>query len=117
MLVADAFKAADPLTEVSFVHDYVQLSFQDLGLSVYSQLTVGTPRGLLKRSDSGFCDALVGLIGQRVTSVEYSAKISMRLIFSDGSSVNVSLRSEDANGSELFQLKRLGLPIIVAQVA
>jgi hypothetical protein len=117
MLLASAFEAASPLSEVVFIHDYVQLRFEETGLSLYSRLTIDTGKGVLDRIDSNFADALVGLIGQRVSSVDYRPESQLRLRFSGGVTLIVSLRAEDSTGPELFQLNRPGLPIVIEQVA
>ena len=117
MLIASALEAADPLSQVVFVHDYVQLRFQETALSLYSRLTLATGHRVLLRTDPDFCDALVGLVGQRVASVGYRAENHLRITFGGGITLIASLRAVDANGPELFQLNRPGLPPVVEQVA
>jgi len=117
VITALTFQHAEPLSQVVFVHDYVQFRFQDVVLSVLSRLTVSADGRALKRHDLGFCDALVNLIEKRVTSTDYSEGEHMRLTFADGSIVSVSLRGEDAVGPELFLLDRPGLPTVVGRVA
>ena len=117
MIITAAFQNAEPLSQVVFVHDYVQFRFQDLVLSVFSRLTVSLNGRALKRHDPGFCDALVTLIEKRVVTTDYSEGEHMRLTFADDSLLNVSLRSEDAAGPELFLLDRPGLPAVVGRVA
>ena len=117
MLIDAAFQNAEPLTQVVFVHDNVQLRFQDLVLSIFSRLTVTQGARALNRPDPGFCDALVSLIEKRVVSTDYSEGEDMRLTFDDGTIIDASLRSEDSVGPELFLLERPGLPTVVGRVA
>ena len=117
MLLKSALLSAEPLSQVIFVHEYVQLRFQDTCLSLYSLLSVGTGRSVLNRSDHGFCDALVELINQRVASVDYRAENHLRITFAGGGSVTASLKANDVIGPELFQLDQPGMPTIVEQVA
>ena len=114
---AVTFQHAEPLSQVVFVHNYVQFRFQDVVLSVFSRLTVTSDGRVLNRPDPGFCDALVKLIEKRVAATEYSEGKHMRLTFTGGSVVSVSLRGEDAMGPELFLLDRPGLPTVVGRVA
>jgi hypothetical protein len=106
-----------PLSQVVFVHDYWQLAFDDARLSVYAPATVSSGGTSRVRSDVGFCDALVGLIGKRIISADYIQAKQLRLTFEGGDSVAVPLLGDGVVGPELFQLDRPGLPTIVEQVA
>jgi hypothetical protein len=117
MLLKSALLSMEPLSQVVFVHDYVQFRFQDTCLSLYSALSIGTPKGVLHRTDQGFCDALVELIGQRVASVDYRAEDHLQITFAGGGTLNAMFTNGDAVGPELFQLDRPGMPTIVEQVA
>lgn len=116
MSVGRYFEGASELTQVIFVHDYLQLAFQELGMSIYSAATVSAHGVTLHRGDPGYCDALVNLIGQPVTSVAFCPGDAMRMTFSSGTTIAVSLRPADCKGPEYFQLDRIGLPILVEQV-
>lgn len=117
MLLGSILKSAEPLSQVTFVHDYVQLRFQETCLSLYSRLVISTNGVTLGRSDRGFCDALVALIGQSAMSVDYQAKDHLRIAFSTGAILSASLKAIDASGEELFQLQGPGTTLIVEQVA
>ena len=117
MTITAPFQQAEPLSQVVFVHDYVQLRFHDLVLSVFSRLTVTVDNHALNRLDPGFCDALVALIEKRVVATDYLEGEHLRLTFAGGDIVGVSLRSEDAAGPELFMLDRPGFPAVVGRVA
>jgi hypothetical protein len=117
VLLTTAFLDLAPLSQVVFVHDYLQMVFGDSRLSVYASATVSSTYRSLVRSDVGFCDALVALIGKRVISADYARMRQLRFTFEGGESVTVSLLGDGVIGPELFQLDRPGLPTIVEQVA
>jgi hypothetical protein len=116
MWLAAAFDQADTMSQVTFVHDYVQLVFQDLVMTIYSPIAVMIGATPIVKGDPTFCDRLVALIGSRVESVTDVPIGQLRLRFEGGIDVSVSLRTEDANGPEFFQIDRPGFPIIVEQV-
>ena len=117
MLLASALESAGPLSQVVFIHDYVQLRFQEASLSLYSRLTIESGNGVLDRTDSNFAGAVVGLIGQWIASIDYRPGDHLRLMFSGGMTIVTSLRAEDCNGPEHFHLNQPGLPLVVEQVA
>lgn len=91
----------EPLSQVCFIHDYLQLVFQDDRISIYNrtQIQVGSTR--MSQGEAGFCDALVSLIGQRVVSV--SRRHVLTLAFAKG--VELSVLGGDGNvaGPEAFR--------------
>lgn len=100
----DLLMDAKPLSQVVFVHDYVQFVFQNTYFNLYNPVTVGLGDRTLSRNDLGFCDELCRLIGHRVvdTSTEVGRVASVE--FENGTRVSVSLRTEDATGPEAFEL-------------
>jgi hypothetical protein len=116
MLIANVFDEAEPLSQVVFVHDYFQLIFQEVTLTVYCAVEMKTVSGTVTWRGPGWCDALVALIGKRVASVEYVPQGHLRLAFAGGDSVNLALHAPRAELNELFQIDRPGRPTIVEQV-
>ena len=55
----DALLLNCELSQVTFVHDYIQLTFQDVGLSAYNHVTLEANDTRLAQGDIGFCDLLV----------------------------------------------------------
>lgn len=101
----DELITGDTCSEVRFVHDYMQMVFGPLTLSVYSPIQVQlTGRGLLNRADIGFFDAICGLIGQRIVDTARIEKIQMSLQFESGTVLHFSLRPSDVTGPEIAQL-------------
>ena len=54
----------DPLSQVVFVHNYLQLVFQDSGFTIYNPCALNLEGTPIQFGQDGFADALVGLIGQ-----------------------------------------------------
>ena len=111
--IEKAFVGAERLTQVVFVHDYIQLAFQDLRLSVYCAFSIISPGTVLNKDSRGFCDKLVGLIGQRAVSVRFAPSVSLVIAMEKGDTVSLSLRDVDVIGPECFQITQPGQPIIV----
>lgn len=99
----DALLETEPLSQVVFIHDYLQLVFQDWTLTInpIEGVTVGARR--VGWGQSGFSDALTALIGRRVadTSVERNSFV---IRFDDGTNVEISLDEAYAAGPEIMQL-------------
>jgi hypothetical protein len=117
MNISDIFRNAAPVSQIVFVHDYLQIAFQDLLLTVYSPVTLALGAAEIRSSDPGFYDRLVGLIGKRPVQVEYSSREHLRLSFDGNEILTASLNSDSVIGPELFQVSGPGLPIVVEQVA
>ena len=83
------------LTQVCFVHDYIQLVFQDNGGSIYNPLTVIQKNQFLKKGDLGYADSLVDHIGLKIIKVRYSEEEVVVFSFENGTGFSVSLRPED----------------------
>jgi hypothetical protein len=103
----------EPLSEVAFVHDYVQLGFQNERFSLLNRVRVGAPSRTSTQGEREFAGLLVGLIGQRVTQVSKSPAAMLELHFQDGSSVQILRGEEFASGAEAFIFTRDGGPIVV----
>ena len=95
---------AEPMSQVVFVHDYIQLVFQGTYFNLYNAVTIHRDNRTLRRNDLGFCDELCHLIGQRVVDTSTEAGQFTSVAFGNGTRVSVSLRAEDGNGPEAFEL-------------
>jgi hypothetical protein len=107
VLLTIALLDAAPVSQIVFVHDYLQIVFDDTRLSVYASATVSSGSRTLVRSEAGYCDALADLIGNRVTSVEYVRARQLRLTFEGGESVAVSLLSDGVIGPDETKKKSM----------
>ena len=104
-----------PLTQVVFIHDYLQLVFEGECFTIYNRASLQTPAGETKQGDPGFADGLVALLGSQVVSCE--TEPVLRLRFESGAEVVVSMAEADANGPEAFQYSRNGGVYLVEQNA
>ncbi len=103
---------ANALSEVRFVHDYVQFIFEPHTLSLYAPLRVMADRPLT-RNDIGFCDSICSLIGQNLTAITRKEHEHLEFKFSNGTAVVVSLLGGDAVGPEVAQLDTPGVESMV----
>ena len=117
MLLKSTLESAAPLSAVSQPHDYVQLRFGDVVLTLNSRLKLAAGDSALTQDKQGFTAALNGLKGQRVVLADYVSQQHLSLSFSGGSVLIASLRAGDTIGPEAFTLRGPGLPLLVEQVA
>lgn len=104
----------DSLSQVVFVHNYFQLVFQDSGFSIYNAATLYSNGVSLLQGQPGFCDRLVGLIGQALLAADAPDDSSLVLTFQDGSALTVVSAGP---GPEAWQYNSLGCSTVVAQNA
>lgn len=91
-----------PLSQVVFVHDYIQLVFQEEGFSLYNSVVVRLDDVEYEQGQTGFADALVSFIGKAVVAVGASDECALVLYFECGAQVEV-LKIRGATGPEAFQ--------------
>lgn len=107
----------EPLSEVAFVHDYLQLAFQGESYSIYNIAKLILNSNEWMQGDAGFCDALVGLLGQRVQEALNSSEHPLVLRFESGAQLLVLSGSLGARGPEAFQFVNRENQVIVEQNA
>lgn len=103
-----ALEPSDALTQVVFVHDYIQLVFDGQTFSLYGNISIVSRGEQLDRASSGFCDRLVGLIGQRATAVAGPLEGEMNLRFESG----VSIQVRAGVGAETWGLQCTALIVV-----
>jgi hypothetical protein len=103
----------DPLSQVVFVHDYIQLVFQDACFSLYNTTKLVIGESAVLQGQASFADALVALIGLRVTSVSTQTDSILELLFEGGIKLQVLQGEPYARGPEAFQFNAIGSPIVV----
>ena len=106
---------SEPLSQVVFIHDYLQLVFQSQCLSVYNLAKVERMGGTYTQGSSGFCDALVGLIGSTVLRAHHNEKYKLILEFQNGNNFLVPAASEYVRGPEAFQFTGTDEYLVVEQ--
>jgi hypothetical protein len=75
---------AEPLSQVVFIHDYVQLVFQSERFSIYNPICIAEAQSYLDRVSPSLSEALVGLIGQSAVSVAPPESCVLALSFERG---------------------------------
>ena len=105
----------EPLSQVVFIHDYVQLIFQNEGFSIFNRSQLMSTSGALHHGERGFADALVRLIGRRV--VACSTGEGLTLTFEGGEVFSLLTGEEDVRGPEAFTYARDGVTLVVEQNA
>ena len=104
-----------PLSQVVFVHDYLQLVFQDCVYTLYNRATYAGQAGVIRQGEPGFCDSLVALIDQTVHAD--ALPNGLFLHFAGGAIVSVPTSGPDTRGPEAWQFGQLGGPYAVEQNA
>ncbi len=105
----------EPLTQVVFVHDYLQLVFQFESFSIYNMARVSQGNTLLTQGAPGFCDALVSLIGQRILEASSTENHRLSLTFESGENFVVLSGSEHIRGPEAFEFNGHDNLLVVEQ--
>ena len=108
-------KPVDPLSHAVFGHDYLQLVFQHETFTIYNDAEFQVEEISLRTGEPGFCDALVGAIGQRIVSASYSESGNVVLVFAGGSRFAVRTDSSAVRGPEAWQFNSPGKPPVVQQ--
>lgn len=93
----------EPLTQVVFVHDYIQLVFQDETFNLYNQVELEYATRLFRSGELGFCDTLVSLINKRVVSTSSGATCKLELTFEGGTRLRVRPDVDSACGPDSFE--------------
>lgn len=104
----------EPLSQVVFVHDYLQLVFQEHALTVYNLAMYMSKDLSIKQGEPGFCDAVVALIEQ-TAQVHANPGEPLVLRFLCGASITVPCSGPDTRGPEAWQFGELSGPYIVEQ--
>jgi hypothetical protein len=78
-----------PLSQVVFVHDYVQLYFQDDILTIYNDISLQQSNAPFRTGAPGFCDALIRLIGASVVRSSSEPGQPLQLWFGSGDTLVV----------------------------
>jgi hypothetical protein len=105
----------DPLTQVVFVHDYIQLVFQDQCFSIYNAAELVKDGVCIAQGKRGFCDGLVALIDSHVSSVERSKTASLSLTFDTGAVLHVLSDDASVRGPEAYKFNGPNNLLVVEQ--
>ncbi len=93
----------EQLSAVTFVQDYLQLSFDGPTINVYGRIEVQTQNGTAKSGDGQFRNALCSLIAQIVRSLEFVEYDHLSVQFEGSASVRIWLQDQDqASGEAIY---------------
>jgi hypothetical protein len=101
------------LSQIVFIHDYIQLVFQHDIFTIYNAAEVSIAKATFQQRSPGFADALLTLIEKRATTVTSSAEYSLQILFENGTLVNVVRGCAGTRGPEAWQFSKLGGPVVV----
>ena len=110
-------KPSEPLSQVVFVHDYLQLIFQDEGFNIYNLAAIQNNGAQFAQGRPGFCDALVSHIGQRVIETSRWDGYVLVLTFERGAQFAVRSDDEAITGPEAFEFNGKDQPLVIEQNA
>lgn len=88
------------LSAVTFVQDYLQLQFDGPFLNLFVWPRVVVSGSTLSLGMPGYRDALCGQIGKSVAGLAVEADVTLRLFFTDGAMIEVSLLPNARLGPE-----------------
>jgi hypothetical protein len=105
----------EPMSQVIFVHDYLQLVFQDDIFTLYNPAEIRCAETQISHGSPGFCDALVALLGRRVTSVSVDHAEPLILSFENGTRVIVPVSGPSARGPEAWKFGKTNGAVVVQE--
>ena len=85
---------SDGLTQVRFVHDCIQLVFQDVCFNLNNKVRIENDTDVFIQGEPGFCDALVSFLGLRPVEVAREP-----LTFDFGMGVRIIVQNDQASVS------------------
>jgi hypothetical protein len=101
----DNLKKCDPLSQIIFIHDYIQLILQDCIITVCNTSEIKPfNKKPISFGKQGFADELIKLIDSKITEVSYSENKVLTLIFSNNYEFSVLLNPESVSSSEAFEI-------------
>ena len=114
-MMSQNFQTHEPLSQVVFIHDYLQFVFQEDILTIYNRAEVQMGGKTIEQGGTGFCDALVALIGRRIVSVSGQAAEPLIVALDNGARFVVRSVAAAARGPEAWQFTSPNRPLLVRQ--
>src|SRR4051812_22585715 len=95
-------KPVDALSQVIFIHDYIQLVFQFQRFSILNASEIVLEGKVMRSGEPGFCDGLISLMGQRVIAATTAEPFKLSLTFERGAEFHVLSGGDAARSLEAF---------------
>ena len=108
-------KPVDALSQVVFIHDYLQLVFQFQRFSIFNVSEIVRGGQVLRSGAPGFSDALISLIDHRVVAAGTTGRFKLSLTFDDGTEFHVLSGCDAERGPEAFEFWLEGGSSVVRQ--
>ncbi|MEX1033842.1 MAG: hypothetical protein WDZ30_10825 [Cellvibrionaceae bacterium] len=106
----------EPLSQVVFIHDYIQLVLQDCCVNVYNTSRITTTDGdSFIYGSSGFADNCVKLINHKVIAASLTEGVALTIKFENGFVFEVLLSPEYCSSPEAFEISGSPLTNLVIQ--
>jgi hypothetical protein len=88
----------EELSSIEFVRDYIQFRFDGPYVTAITDPYIIIEHKQYSRTDTGFCDILLGFIGLPVEEISLRENEIISIHFPDGRSINISLKHEKLKG-------------------
>jgi|SRR5690606_10348054 len=93
----------EPLSQVVFILDYVQLFFGENVFTFYNDPIITENHHSKHRDTPGFCDKIVNLIGLCISQISVAESGALTLCFSQNLSIFVPTENSNTEGPEAWQ--------------
>ena len=103
MLINRISRPEEPLTQVVFILDYVQLFFGEDIFTFYNDPIITDGCRSKHRDTVGLCDKLVSLIGSFIIEISVAENGSLTLFLNNKFSIFVPTESSNTSGPEAWQ--------------
>ena len=108
-------KIKEPLSSVIFIHDYIQLDFHEERLTLNNDVQYFFGAVEKIKTDAGFCDALVALIGDEVVDISFGPGELINLTFQSGEKLRLLPLSDGQAWPECWEFRGTQQQIAVGQ--
>lgn len=96
------------------MHDYLQLRFQEQIVTIFNRASYQASGGApIHTGETGYCDAIVGLIGQSVVAMSVVDREPLVLRFQSGAQLCVPCAGEAVQGPEAWMIGTEDGPVSV----
>ncbi len=93
----------EKLSSITFVMDYIQLSFDGPTINVYAPILVKDEITTTRCGEDQFRNQICSFIAKQVKEVTFAESESIYIYFEDHSQIQISLRESDYTGPEAIE--------------